>query len=278
MVAHELEAQVHVSLPRIARRTVATLALLMFRRPGSIALATCVCVMAATTTPARELLAQDRNIQGSIVEERFVSASSGKAVPYNVYLPRGYAEGARRYPVIYHLHGLGGSHASHNDLVAAQVERAVSAGVLPEVIVVFPDGQTNSMWADSEGKAVETLVIRELIPHIDGRFRTMASRGSRVIQGFSMGGWGAALYGLKFPELFSISVNYDGSLHTWTTLRDSRRAIAEEIFSLDEQRFDRYSPVPVSYVQTSCAHDLACLSTEAGLDSYRLIGTHLAGR
>jgi S-formylglutathione hydrolase FrmB len=50
---------------------------------------------------------------------------------------------------------------------------------------------------------LETMFISELMPHIDRTFRTVAAREGRIIEGFSMGGYGAARLGFKHPLLFA---------------------------------------------------------------------------
>ena len=39
------------------------------------------------------------------------SPTLGRDIPYSLYLPDGYGESAERYPVLFVLHGLGGSEA-----------------------------------------------------------------------------------------------------------------------------------------------------------------------
>jgi enterochelin esterase-like enzyme len=46
-------------------------------------------------------------------------------------------------------------------------------------------------------------VIKELIPEVDAKFRTMAKREGRIVEGFSMGGYGAGRLGFKYPKLFA---------------------------------------------------------------------------
>ena len=58
----------------------------------------------------------------------------------------------------------------------------------------------NSKEKDSYG---EDVFIKELIPHIDKTYRTLASRSSRGLEGFSQGGRGATRYMFKYPEMFS---------------------------------------------------------------------------
>ena len=65
-------------------------------------------------------------------------------------------------------------------------------GKAPEVILVFPKGRHYSWYCDSADgtKPVETVIIKELIPHIDRTYRTVARREGRAIEGSSMGGFG----------------------------------------------------------------------------------------
>ncbi len=257
--------------------------------------------------------ASSQSIDGTILRPRFVSAYTNKIVRFNIYLPAAYEDRTDRYPVIYQLHGRGGNQSSNNRTIASHVDRALAAGLLPPVIVVFPDGQRDSWWADSKNGRItaETDVIREVIPYVDANYRTKATRSFRAVQGFSMGGTGAIEYALKFPELFSVSVSYDGGFQTWEGLSQDQREAAREMFSMDEAYFSRYSPwsnaaryletahdypvafrivagqlptnapfanhlgqlgIPVSYEQTNCDHRLSCLSQHNDFKSYHFIG------
>jgi S-formylglutathione hydrolase FrmB len=60
---------------------------------------------------------------------------------------------------------------------------------------------------------METIVVQELLPHIDATFRTVARREARILEGFSMGGYGAARLGFKHPDLFAaVSILAGGPL------------------------------------------------------------------
>jgi enterochelin esterase-like enzyme len=60
---------------------------------------------------------------------------------------------------------------------------------------------------------MESVFIKELLPYIDSNFRTLAKREGRLIEGFSMGGQGAARLGLKYPDLFgAVSILAGGPL------------------------------------------------------------------
>lgn len=131
----------------------------------------------------------------------FDSKTVGAPVSYLIYLPPGYEKDkAHRYPVVYWLHGIGGSQQGVPGM-AANMNEAIAAGKMPPVIFVFCNGMIRGGWSDSQWP-VETVTIKELIPYIDATYRTIPTREGRGVEGFSMGGGGAATWGFKYPELF----------------------------------------------------------------------------
>jgi enterochelin esterase-like enzyme len=152
--------------------------------------------------------------QGTVEGKSFRSATLGEDISYNVYLPTGYAGSSARYPVLYLLHGRGDSMSAWTR-VASQLDALIAAGDIPPLIAIMPDAPWSSRasyYVDSEytgadpGRKVETAFIRDLIPHVDATYRTMASRNGRGIGGYSMGGYGALRYSLAHPELFGASI------------------------------------------------------------------------
>ena len=136
----------------------------------------------------------------------FESPSAGTTVSCYLFTPESYATSPdRRYPVLYWLHGSGGSSPGSAAQLALRYHQAMQAGKLPEMLIVFPNGLPMGMWCDWHDGSVkiETLLIQELLPHIDRSFRTCAQREARLIEGFSMGGYGAARLGFKHPHLFT---------------------------------------------------------------------------
>ena len=71
---------------------------------------------------------------------------------------------------------------------------AIRAGKAPAMIVVLVNGIAASFYCDSpNGKLpVDSVIIKELIPHVDQTYRTIARREARAVEGFSMGGYGIA--------------------------------------------------------------------------------------
>lgn len=131
--------------------------------------------------------------------------ADGKVSCY-VFTPQPYEVNKEsRFPVLYWLHGSGGSSPGSATQVAQRYGAAMRAGKIPPMILVFPNGLPIGMYCDWKDGSVEleTMFIEELMPHIDGTFRTLAKREGRIIEGFSMGGYGAARLGFKYPQLFA---------------------------------------------------------------------------
>lgn len=139
-----------------------------------------------------------------VVFRTFASAVVGREVSYHAYLPEQYDHSEQRLPVLYWLHGTEGGTSGIRPL-AKLFGDAMAAGRMPPMIVVFVNGLPRRLWADAkDGSApVETVFITELIPEVDRSFRTVASREGRILEGFSMGGYGAARLGLKYPQSFA---------------------------------------------------------------------------
>lgn len=162
------------------------------------------CVAVGATPPPAEPRWVLPSVDAPGVERRtFASAAVGGPVSFFVALPAEAADPAARFPVVYWLHGTGGG----EDGVAAvsQVFRdAARDGRGPPVIVVFPNGLEHHLWSDAvDGRRpVETVLVRELVPHVDATLPTRARAEARWLEGFSMGGYGAARLGLRHPDVF----------------------------------------------------------------------------
>ena len=177
------------------------------RRPASrrfLALLAAACAGAATLGASAQWTTPPVTAPG--VEYRtFSSAAAGTTVSYHVYLPPAYAaQPNRRFPVLYWLHG-SGSPTDGIATVTSFVSTAMAQDKIPPMIIAFPNGMNYSMWCDSKNGVVpmETVVLDDLIPHIDATFRTVPRRSGRILDGFSMGGAGTARLGFRRPDLFA---------------------------------------------------------------------------
>lgn len=179
----------------------------------------------------------------------FDSASAGEKVSYLVYLPPGYDKTGdkTRYPVVYWLHGLGGSQQG----VPAFCERvtaAIDAGKAPPMIFVFANGMVDAFYCDAATikRPVESVIVKDLVPHIDATFRTIATREGRAVEGFSMGGFGAAHLGFKYPELFGAVSMIDAALVDLRTMQNRHADIFARVFAGDDARYLAEHPVTLA--------------------------------
>ena len=131
-----------------------------------------------------------------------------------VYLPPGYKSNrAKRYPVVYLLHGFAADHRAfmrgpyQNLNIRISMDSLIEAGAVREMIVVTPNARTffdGSFYIDSPVTGNwEDFITRDLIGHVDRKYRTIRSRGGRGITGHSMGGFGALRVAMRHPDIFS---------------------------------------------------------------------------
>lgn len=165
---------------------------------------------------------------GTMIERALPSALMGGSRPYLIYLPPNYnPTGHIRYPVLYLLHGAPGKYTDWRDAAGIDqtLDALISVGRIQPLIVVLPDGN-GGMWGDTEWAnngdgsiRAEDYVIQEVVPWIDGQYRTLADRQYRAIGGLSTGGFGAINIALHHPDLFGYALGLSGNYlagNTWT--------------------------------------------------------------
>lgn len=160
----------------------------------------------------------------------FSSAILGRAVHYAVYLPPGYDEGTRRYPVVYLLHGYTDNESAWIQFgeVDRSADRAILQGDIPAMILVMPDGGVTWYINDAAGKVrYEDMFLQEFIPFIDAAYRTRADREFRGVAGLSMGGFGALTYAFRHPDAFCACAAFSAAV--WTP---------EDMIGLESKRYD----------------------------------------
>jgi enterochelin esterase-like enzyme len=151
----------------------------------------------------------------------FKSTVMGQDMKYSIYLPKGYRYSQRRFPVVYLLHGHGGDEKGwlQYGKLDSVVNKLIAAKAIPEMIIVMPDGRTDYYLNTFDNKVrYEDYFIQEFMPFIDSTYRTKSERTNQAIIGVSMGGFGAALYGLKYPEKFSIVAGISAAIRTDSTI------------------------------------------------------------
>ncbi len=157
---------------------------------------------------AYEWVDPDHTAPDGMLYKTFHSGTINGDVSYLVYLPPDYERDvSARYPVMYDLPASGGTPKRDGTEIVHRVDAAIRASKIQPMIVIAVNGlRGNTMYCDSrDGKwPLETVIIKDLIPHVDATYRTIASREGRAVDGFSMGGFGTAHLGFKFPEVFGV--------------------------------------------------------------------------
>jgi S-formylglutathione hydrolase FrmB len=155
------------------------------------------------------LLAKESGSVATVETVQFQSKQVNTTLPYNVILPPGYrAASTTRYPVLYLLHGWAGHYTDW--LTRTNV---ADYAAQYRMIVVMPEGN-DSWYVDSGGVPTdkyESYILKELVPDVDQRYRTIQARYGRAVAGLSMGGYGAIKYGLKYPASFVFAGSMSGA-------------------------------------------------------------------
>lgn len=166
----------------------------------------------------------------SIIDEYHYSESFADNRSYRVFLPPDYEKaGSKRYPVIYFFHGwaqryfgtagLGYSDYDRRDENEGDnFEKFVSEN---DVIIVKIDGLNqfsgeNLNLTPYNVSFVTTFrqfpyYFREIVKHIDSRYRTIADREHRAVSGLSMGGFMTFWLAAKYPDMIGAAGSFCGS-------------------------------------------------------------------
>lgn len=190
--------------------------------------------------------------QGSqVFETRTVKSNILKADRnYAIYLPAGYDETDRSYPVLYLLHGGGDDHTGWVQFGQVQhiADQTIAEGKAAPMIIVMPDANTTrrGYFNDIRGDFnYEDFFFQELIPHIEKTYRVRSERRYRAIAGLSMGGGGTIFYSLHQPDMFAAAAPLSASTGSWDIQQYTSR-LNEEVKSKVnkkqiEEHFKRHS-------------------------------------
>ena len=141
-----------------------------------------------------------------------------------VWVPPQYdSDSERHFPVLFYLAGFTGSGLAHvgwrnfDDSLPERAARLIATEAMAPVIIVFPDcftalGGNQYVNSSAVGRYADYLT-RELIPFVDGEFRTLAAREHRGCLGKSSGGYGAIIHGMKYAQHWGAIANHSGDAY-----------------------------------------------------------------
>jgi len=186
-----------------------------------------------------------RPLPAGVTHHQYHSAAmNDRKVGYCVYLPPDYAaDRAARYPVVYWLHGGRGHEVSGVAAVVGVADRAIRAGEIPPMIIVFNNGGPAWHYDDTAaGSLGETALVNELIPLIDRTYRTIADRRGRAIEGLSMGGRATTRNAFKYAALFGSAAALAAGYGNEQKAVDAGRHLDNNVFSLARDHAARGGP------------------------------------
>ncbi len=181
------------------------------------------------------------------LDTKFHSAVLNQDRRIVIYLPPGYnTQSQRRYPVLYMLNGFAGFGAPLMEWeqwgLLDQAQAMTRAGNIQPMIIVQPDGFMDDGEASyflnhapgNDGKRWGDYVWQDVINYVDANYRTLKSRNSRAIGGFSLGGQAVLTLSLTHPELFLAVGAHSPSL---------RGADGTVPFFGDSNYYNQYDPI-----------------------------------
>ncbi|HYB88814.1 MAG TPA: alpha/beta hydrolase-fold protein [Streptosporangiaceae bacterium] len=159
--------------------------------------------------------------------------------PLWIYLPPGYDdEPDRAYPSVYVIQGYTGqvvawrNRSPYRQPFPETADAVFASGQAPSAIVVYVDAWTaygGSQFVDSPGTGrYHSYLCDEVVPWVDGRYRTVASAGQRAIMGKSSGGFGAMITPMLRPDLFGALATHAGdSLYEYCYLAEFGKSVRD---------------------------------------------------
>jgi len=208
-----------------------------------------VPILPALAAPDDASFYAEKDVPHGKVEVVHYKNSAGVEKRMHIYLPPGYETSLeRRYPVLYLNHG-GGENDSHwtaSGFAHRILDNLIAEGKARPMIIAMPDsGKLVSGTPPKAGEddACTKEYLQDILPFMDGKYRTRKEREARAVAGLSMGGFVVLNTGLThldtFGELYVFSSGY------WP---DMLPAFKERMGPLlSDPAINRRFPVPVYF-------------------------------
>ena len=161
---------------------------------------------------------------GKVGEVSYDSKSVGVKRKMVVYTPPNY-DPAKRYPVLYLLHGIGGTEWEWLGAGVANVilDNLIADGKVAPMIAVMPNSRARANDR-AEGNVFESApafgtfdkdLLGSVIPFVDSHYSTLADREHRGLAGLSMGGGQSLNFGLANVDTFAFVGGFSSAPNTF---------------------------------------------------------------
>lgn len=145
-------------------------------------------------------LSEPTGPRGTIDSLQFTSKIIAGARAVKIYLPHGYANSDKRYPVVYVNYG---PQALRFGLMANTLDNLIGKTIAPVIAVFIDSPNSFNEYARTQRDEYAQLVAKELVPFIDAKYRTIAQPQARAIMGGDEGGYAAFYATFKYPGTFA---------------------------------------------------------------------------
>lgn len=177
-----------------------------------------VCHITGSSLKAQSFAKLNSSINGTVYQSlEFSSDIAGSKLSYSVYLPPFYRSSVDSFPVLYLLHGYGGSETSWIERcnIHLIIDSLIRLNEIPSLIVIMPDARNSYYINDYAGEfRYEDIFIQELIPFVDSTYKTCSHPGCRIIAGLSMGGFGAVIQSVLHAGEFETCIALSAAIRS----------------------------------------------------------------
>jgi len=172
---------------------------------------------------------RDNIVHGTITTVQYDSKTLGSHREMMVYTPPGYSP-AKKYPVLYLLHGLNSDNGQWPYWVRADyvIDNLLVDCKIKPVIMVFPNCNTNMTVENPKpdemeerksgykgyGASFENDLLKDVIPYIESHYSVYTDRKHRALAGLSMGGGQSLNIGLSHINTFAYVGGFSSAPNT----------------------------------------------------------------
>ena len=159
---------------------------------------------------------------GQVRSFYYYASSTGEWRHAMVYTPAAYEKGKQRYPVLYLQHGMGEDETGWTRQGRMQhiMDNLIASGEAVPMIVVMESGDVKEPFRGGDnrqgfsqyGASFYKVMINDLIPTIDSKFRTLRDRDHRAMAGLSWGGHQTFDIVLQHTDQFSYMGTFSGAI------------------------------------------------------------------
>lgn len=176
-------------------------------------------------SPAEDFYSVKDVPHGSIRHEYFMSKVTGKTETCLVYAPDGYEESTQPYPILYLQHGFGENETSWvwQGRIGYIMDNLLAQKKVEPMLIVMADGMVRGQTPQGERLEQERfvpLLLEDIMPFVEHKYRVKADRDHRAVAGLSMGSMQASMIAFPHPELFGWIGLFSGFMRNYIGVED----------------------------------------------------------